>query len=165
MSTTSWPTGWNELAALARDPIDHYVALHRSIDDSVDPVIVELCRLRIATLIGADALRSLRRPKAIASGLTEEKISALASWPTSPLFSTAERACIALAEQFCMGAFTVSDADVSAVLEHLSPDECYALVNGVWVIEALSRMMVVMGVDPDPTALGLVPATRAQELS
>jgi alkylhydroperoxidase family enzyme len=146
------------LAALARDPIEHYLALYQAIDDVVDPVIVELCRLRIAALVGAREHLALRRPKAAAAGLTDEKIAALASWPTSPMFSAAERSCIALAEQFCMGAFTVTDADVGAVLEHLSADECYALVNGVWVIEALARMTVVMGVEPDPLALGLVPA-------
>ena len=58
-----------------------------------------------------------------------------------------------------MGAYTVTETDVTAVLEHLSADECYALVNGVWVMEAVARMTVVMGVDPDPHALGLVPAS------
>jgi alkylhydroperoxidase family enzyme len=159
VSATSWPTDWSQLAALSPESVEHFAALHQAIDDSVDPVIVELCRLRIARLIGAPALLSLRRPKAAVAGLTETKIAALASWPESPLFSTAERACIALAEQFCMGAYTVTESDVAAVLEHLSADECYALVNGVWVMEALARMTVVMGVDPDPHALGLVPAS------
>ncbi|MEO5841019.1 MAG: carboxymuconolactone decarboxylase family protein [Acidimicrobiales bacterium] len=159
MTATSWPNDWNELAALSRDSVEHYVALHQVIDDSVDPVIVELCRLRIAGLTGARAHASLRRPRATDAGLTEAKIAELARWPESPLFSAAERACLALTEQFCMGAFTVTDADVAAVLEHLSADECYALVNGIWVMEAVARMTVVMGVDPDPQVLGLVPAT------
>ena len=159
MTATSWPTDWNQLAALASESVEQLVALHQAIDDSVDPVIVELCRLRIAGLIGARAHASLRRPKAVTAGLTEAKIAELARWPESPLFSAAERACIAIAEQFCMGAYTVTDADVAAVLEHLSADECYALVNGIWVMEALARMTVVMGVDPDPLALGLVPAS------
>jgi alkylhydroperoxidase family enzyme len=165
VSRTRWPADWSELTSLARDPIEHYAALHQLIDDSVDPVIVELCRLRVATLVGAHALTGLRRTKAIDAGLTEEKIAALPSWPTSPLFSAAERACLALAEQFCMGAFTVSDADVEAVLAHLDPDECYAFVNGVWVSEAMARMSVVMGIDPDPPALGLVRASPALEPS
>ena len=158
MTATRWPTNWNELAALASESVEQYVALHRVIDDSVDPVIVELCRLRIASLVGASAHLSLRRPKAVAAGLTEAKIADLARWPESPLFSAAERACLAIAEQFCMGAYTVTDADVAAVLEHLNADECYALVNGIWVMEALARMTVVMAVDPDAHALGLVPA-------
>jgi alkylhydroperoxidase family enzyme len=159
VTATRWPTDWNELAALARESVEQLVALHQVIDDNVDPVIVELCRLRIAGLIGARAHLSLRRPRAAAAGLTEAKIAALAHWPESPLFSASERACLALAEQFCMGAYTVTEADVAAVLEHLSADECYALVNGVWVMEAVARMTVVMGVDPDPHALGLVPAS------
>jgi len=162
MTTTSWPTDWNEFAALASEPVEQLVALHQVIDDSVDPVIVELCRLRIVGLLGARAHLSLRRPKAAAVGLTEAKIAALARWPESPLFSAAERACLAIAEKFCMGAYTVTEADVTAVLEHISADECYALVNGIWVMEALARMTVVMGVDPDPRALGLVPANRLE---
>ena len=158
MTVTSWPTDWNELAALASESVEQLVALHQVIDESVDPVIVELCRLRIAGLIGARAHLSLRRPKAAAAGLAEAKIAELARWPESPLFSAAERACLAIAEQFCMGAYTVTEADVAAVLEHLNADECYALVNGIWVMEALARMTVVMGVDPDPNALGLIPA-------
>ena len=158
MTETSWPTDWNELAALAREPVEQLIALHQVIDESVDPIIVELCRLRIAGLIGAQTHSSLRRPKATAAGLTEAKIAELPRWPESPLYSAAERACLALAEQFCMGAFTITDADVAAVLEYLNADECYALVNGIWVMEALARMTVVMGVEPDPQALGLVPA-------
>ncbi|HUP73900.1 MAG TPA: carboxymuconolactone decarboxylase family protein [Acidimicrobiales bacterium] len=165
MTATGWPTDWNELAALAREPVEQYVALHQLIDDSVDPVIVELCRLRIAGLIGERAHLSLRRPKAATAGLTEDKIAALAQWPQSPLFSAAERACLALAEQFCIGAFTVTDADVAAVLEHLDADQCYALVNGIWVMEALARMTLVMGVEPDPHTLGLVPANERSELT
>lgn len=162
MTATSWPTNWHELAALASEPMDELAQLHQVIDDSVDPVIVELCRLRIAHLLGAGSHETLRRPKATAAGLTEDKIAALSRWPESPLFTPAERACLAFTEQFCMGAYTVTDADVAAMLEHLSADECYALVNGVWVMEAVARMTVVMGVEPDPRALGLVP--RLEEL-
>ena len=160
VTATSWPADWNELAALAPASVEQLVSLHRLIDQHVDPVIVELCRLRIATLMGARAHLALRRPQATTAGLTEAKIAALAKWPESPLFSAAERACLALAEQFCMGAYTVTDDDVNAVLEHLDADECYALVNGLWVMEALARMTIVMGVEPDPHSLGLVPANN-----
>jgi alkylhydroperoxidase family enzyme len=162
VTVTGWPIRWDELTALARESFAGYTELHRMIDSSVDPVIVELCRLRIVGLVGAHAQTSWRRPSAIAAGLTEAKISALADWPSSPLFTAAERACLAFAELFCMGAFTISDADVSAMLEHLDADQCYAFVNGVWVVEAMARMAVVMGVDPDPQALGLVPRAETE---
>jgi alkylhydroperoxidase family enzyme len=165
VTATSWPADWSELAALAPPPVEQLVALHQLIDEHVDPVIVELSRLRIAALIGARAHLSLRRPKATAAGLSEAKIASLARWPESPDFSAAERACLAFAELFCMGAFTVTDADVSAMLEHLSADECYAFANGVWVMEALARLTVVMGVEPDPQALGLVRLGERMESS
>lgn len=158
-SAAAWPSDWSSLTALAAEPIERLVELHDAIDASVNPVIVELCRLRIATLHDAPWHLGMRRAKAAAAGLTEEKIAALADWHRSPLFTDAERACLALAEQFCLGAYTVSEADVDAVLQHLSPGECFALVNGLWVIEAVQRMGIVMGVDPDPAAFGLTPAT------
>ena len=160
-SVPGWPSDWSALATMAEQPFAELCTLHQAIDESVDPVIAELCRLRIAKLVGSLSHQRLRRTKATTAGLSEEKIASLADWPTSPLFSAAERACLALAEQFCFGAFTVSDADVSAVLVHLSVDECYALVNGLWVFEAMQRMSIVMGVDPDPAALGLHPETTS----
>lgn len=163
VTATTWPTDWNELAALASEPIEQYVALHQLIDNNVDPVIVELCRLRIAGLVSEHTQLALRRPKASAAGLTEDKIAALAQWSDSPLFSAAERACLALAEQFCIGAFTVTDADVAAVLKHLDADQCYALVNGIWVMEALARTTVVMGIASDPHTLGLVSVNERSE--
>jgi alkylhydroperoxidase family enzyme len=156
--TPAWPVDWSALASMAEQPFADLCTLHQAIDESVEPVIVELCRLRIAKLMGSQWHLGMRRVKAQAAGLGEDKIAALADWPTSPMFTEAERACLALAEQFCFGAFTVSDADVDAVLRHLSVNECYALVNGLWVFEAMQRMSIVMGVDPASEALGLHPA-------
>lgn len=152
---TRWPGDWAGLTAMASDPIERFVELHAAIDDHVDPVIVELCRLRIAALLGSRRALALRRTNARTAGLTEDKIDALAGWVESPLFSPAERACLTFAEQFCLGAYTVTEAHVAALLEHLSPDECYAFANGVWVMEAMQRMAIVMGVDPDLSDLGL----------
>lgn len=53
----------------------------------VDPVLVELCRLRIAQLVESAFDQSLRYRRAVEAGLTEEKVQALTDYPTSDLFS------------------------------------------------------------------------------
>ena len=62
---------------------------------SVSPVTLELCRLRMATLLGSAAALTERSPAAaMNAGLTEERIGRLPRWPTDPSFSTEERVCI-----------------------------------------------------------------------
>ena len=74
---------------------------NRSIE-RVDPVLIELCRLRMATLLGSKLDLSLRYKPATEAGLTEEKVRELSSYYKSPLFTERERRCIDFAEQFAL---------------------------------------------------------------
>ena len=68
---------------------------------SVRPQILELCRLRTATLLGnAVAWNEPRSPAAVAAGLDETMVDELSTWATNPAFDAAARACIGLAEQY-----------------------------------------------------------------
>jgi alkylhydroperoxidase family enzyme len=80
---------------------------------SVSPVTLELCRLRMATLLASTAASSERTPAALSAGLTEERIGRLAHWPTDPSFSDEERVCIAFVERFLIDHDQISDADVA----------------------------------------------------
>jgi alkylhydroperoxidase family enzyme len=120
----------------------------------VDPVVLELARLRMAMLLEATDDLALRSSAAIDADLADDKIIALRDWATSPLFSPAERACIELAEQFVIDVQGVTDQQVHAVAEHLGSSQCYVFVNALWSMEALQRMCLVLGVRPDPEAIG-----------
>src|SRR4029450_5503836 len=72
--------------------------------DSVGPVVLELCRLRVAQLLGCQGELRLRYRPARAAGLGESTIALLERWPTAPVFSDAERACLAYAEAFVLAA-------------------------------------------------------------
>jgi alkylhydroperoxidase family enzyme len=115
-----------------------------------DPVLLELCRLRIATLLEFEAGLRIRSEQARGAGLTESKVESLNLWPTSPLFSERERACLALAEQMLMDASGMTDEIVDEVLEHLPPSECYALVQAVNAMETLQRGCLVLGIETSP---------------
>jgi alkylhydroperoxidase family enzyme len=149
------PTTWAAMLALAPDSLGALASTARTCWTALDPVVLELCRLRMATLLRAAPDLELRSPAAAAAGLDEAKIAELPQWPSSPRFSPAERAAIALAEQFVIGAYTVTDEQVSAVTDTSSPDQCYTLAQALWAFEALQRTCLLFGIKPDPDALGL----------
>lgn len=152
------PTDWDAIAAILPRAATAVADLHRTVWTLADPVLLELSRLRLATLLGFEAGLRLRSDRARAAGLGEEKIAGLASWPTSPLFSARERACLAFTEQFLLDANGVTDDLVAGVLEHLSPAECYGFVNAVSAFETLQRGSLTLGLDPSPEADWLLPA-------
>src|SRR5438132_4401755 len=93
-------TDWDRLAALCPDPFDALSGLAAAAWESADPVLLELARLRIATLLRNTGELERRTVKARDAGLDESKVADLAAWPTSPLFTARERACLSLTEQF-----------------------------------------------------------------
>jgi alkylhydroperoxidase family enzyme len=110
-----------------------YMALYSYVLRQADPVPVELCRLRMAKLIGSKVDLRLRYLPARRAGLGEEKIDGLALWPASPLFSDRERACLAVAEQFCIDSSAIAADDLDRLQGHLDQHEL------AWFAMALSR--------------------------
>ena len=88
----------------------------------VSPVTLELCRLRMATLLGCAAALSERTPMAMDAGLTEERIGRLPRWPSDPSFSDEERACVGFVEQFVIDHNQISDDDVRQLTDLLTPE-------------------------------------------
>ena len=118
--------------------------------EETDPVVLELARLRIATLLGNDGELTRRTPAARDAGLTEDKIAAVPEWPTSSRFDARERACVSLAEQFVMDANGVTDEQVADVTEHLGAEGCYAFVQAVSVLETFQRACLTLGIEEVP---------------
>jgi alkylhydroperoxidase family enzyme len=148
-------TDWERVSALAPDAFAALADVHKTVRSRVDPVVLELCRLRMAMLLRSEADHRLRDPRAVRAGLAEEKVRALADWPTSQQFSPAERACLALAEQFVIDVTGVTDDLVDAVLTHLSAEDCYGLVSALWAFEAQQSLCLALGIEPEPTVLAL----------
>jgi alkylhydroperoxidase family enzyme len=115
----------------------------------VSPVLLELCRLRVAQLIGSNYALSIRTPEATAAGLTEAKIAALRQWPTSPLFDAAERACLAFAESYVIDAHSVTDEQCAELSRHLSGPELAALTTALAMFDAMARFETALDVLPE----------------
>jgi alkylhydroperoxidase family enzyme len=105
----------------------------------VDPVLLELCRLRIAGMLGARASLAARRPEARDAGLDESRIALLDSWWTSDRFHDAERACLRFAEQFALDPKQISDADAAAVVALLGDAGMVAFVEALAIFDGFAR--------------------------
>ncbi len=69
-------------------------------DRLVDPVVLELCRLRVGQLLGCESELAVRYAPEGVAPVTEEQVGALSQWPTSDRFDAPQRAALAFAEQF-----------------------------------------------------------------
>ncbi len=143
-------TDWDRLASAFPEAFDALSALFAATWDECDPVLVELARLRIATLLQNGPELTRRSSRAREAGLTETKVAELPAWPTSPLFTATERACLALTEQFVLDADGVTDAQVAEVTEHLGGAGCYAFVESLSALETLQRACLVLGIGTEP---------------
>jgi hypothetical protein len=129
-------TDWDRFATLCPDAFQALAGVVAAAEEETDPVLLELARIRIATLLGHTGELARRNAKARAAGLTEAKVANLPAWPTSPLFTTRERACLSLAEQFVM-TLTASPAHRR---RHRAPDSwLLRLRRAVSVLETFQR--------------------------
>lgn len=118
------PVGGDELRAL-------YEGLW---DAGVEPETLELCRLRMATLIGAAA----------EPAVDAELVAALPSWPTAPAFTDAQRAALAFAEQYVIDPHGFTDADGARLQEHFTDEQLATLTIAVATFDALARARAVL---------------------
>ncbi len=125
------------LARFAPEVRDVITNLHSELWQALDPEVLELCRLRIASLQGDD--REAARP-APGAPVAPEKAAAIGDWPDSPLFSERERACLAFTEQFVGDVAGVTQGDIDALLEHFSPGEVQAFTSALLALDQHQRL-------------------------
>jgi AhpD family alkylhydroperoxidase len=113
---------------------------------TVDPALLDLCRLRIAGLHGCE--EELLRVRVMGPG--DRRRAHLGRWREEvEAFSARERAALALAEKFALEPHGVSDDDVAALTSRLSPAEFVALAEGLAMSDGFARFQVVLGVGRD----------------
>lgn len=150
-------TDWDGLARRHPEAFEALAGVLAAAWEESDPSLLEMARLRIATLLRNAAELDRRNPGA---GVPEEKLATLPSWPTSELFSPRERACLAFTEQFVIDANGVTDEVVAGVTEHLGPEGCYVFAQAVSVLETFQRACLTLGIESVPT-LEEIAATAA----
>lgn len=107
---------------------------------SVDPVLLELCRLRVAMLLGCSNERATRTPAAVAAGLDEAAVDELADWHRSGRFGGVERAALAFTEQWVIDVAGMDDATVFALREQLGEQGLADFTSALLVVEQRQRL-------------------------
>ncbi|MFI5053008.1 MAG: carboxymuconolactone decarboxylase family protein [Acidimicrobiia bacterium] len=136
--------------------VDHrpeYAAALRAVDealwaqDVVDPIVLELCRLRIAQLLDSPDELARRTPTAVAAGLDEAMVSELRQWPTSDRFDARLRTCLGYAEQVLVDAQAVSDEQAAAVVAAMGDGGLLVLTYGCGFFETNARARIVLALE------------------
>lgn len=115
--------------------------------DALPAGTLELCRVRIAHLLGARHEQQVRLGAEV-PGL-EEKLGAVASWPDDPRFTATDRVCLAFAEQFVLDTQALDDPTAEAVRAEVGDRGLIALALGVGLAEGMVRAAVSLGEQPE----------------
>ena len=107
----------------------------------VDPVVLELCRVRVGQMVGAelpafcDAMRDAR------AALPAAKLADVGAWWHSNAFSDTERACLRFAERFALDPKGIGDDDATAVVAALGDAGTVAFVEALAILDGFSRFV------------------------
>lgn len=118
---------------------------HRQVVDEiwqgcVDPKILELCRLRMATLLGNERVwNQPRTAAAVAAGLDAALVDSLAQWPTDARFDDTTRMCLRLAEQYVIDVHGITDELVAQLAAAIGPDGVVTLTTALATWEITHR--------------------------
>lgn len=114
-------------------------------DRLVDPLVLELCRLRVAQLLGCSEELGVRYQAAIDGGLDEQMVERLAQWPTDAAFSEIQRAALAFTEQFVIDPHGIRGAIRDTLREHFTLPELVALTEALALFDGFARFRMVLG--------------------
>ena len=144
---------------------ERFRALYGSLwnPDVLDPTLLELCRLRIAAVLGCESEARVRFRDAMEAGLTEEKIAALPRYTSAPELSERERSCIAFAEQYVLDPHGLDDSDFARLRASLDSKQIATLTLAVAVFDALARFRLALGILPPETTSIVAGPGRAPE--
>ena len=107
---------------------------------ATSPRLLELCRVRIAILLGCAAEAEARTP---GGGVADDVLAAIRSWPTDPRFDPLDRACLAFTEHYVIDVASIDDDTVAAVREQLGDEGVANFVNALLVVEQRIRLRLV----------------------
>ena len=119
---------------------DQMIASHEAAWSATSPRLLELCRVRIAMLLGCEAEVAARTT---GSGVDSNLMSAVSSWPSDPRFDALDRACLAFTEQFVIDVASIDDDTVAAMHEYLTGDGVHNFVNALLVVEQRIRLRLI----------------------
>jgi AhpD family alkylhydroperoxidase len=107
----------------------------------------ELVSLRVSQINGCGWCVDMHTKEAAAAGETAVRLNLVAAWRETTVFTEAEQAALALAEEgtrLADASHGVSDETWAQVRKHYDDDQIAALVCGIAMINAANRMGVMV---------------------
>jgi alkylhydroperoxidase family enzyme len=130
----------------------------------LDPIVLELCRLRVAHLLGCESEQQVRYRPALDAGLSEEQVARLPAWPSDPMFTDGQRAALAFAEQFVIDVSGIDHELRDRVIDGYGQAGLVALCEVLALFDGFCRFRTILGVDiPESGASPLVVAGPASD--
>lgn len=114
---------------------------------TLSKTVRDLVELRASQINGCGWCVDIHTKEALAAGETPLRINLVAAWRHSSVFTEAERAALALAEEgtrIADAAEGVSDETWAEVRKHYDDDQIGALVCAIAMINAANRMSVIL---------------------
>ena len=114
---------------------------------SLPPSVQELAALRASQINGCGWCVDLHTKEAAAAGESAVRLSLVAAWREASVFTEAEQAALALAEEgtrLADASTGVSDETWALVRKHYDDDQVAALVGLVALINAANRLGVIL---------------------
>ncbi|HKN97309.1 MAG TPA: carboxymuconolactone decarboxylase family protein [Pseudonocardiaceae bacterium] len=135
----------NELAAkFSKRFANAALVIHQS---TLPRAVQELVSLRVSQINGCGWCVDMHTKEAAAAGETALRINLVAAWRESTVFTEAEQAALAFAEEGTRLADAydgVSDDTWAQLRKHYDDDQIAALVCGVALVNAANRMAVIV---------------------
>jgi alkylhydroperoxidase family enzyme len=120
----------------------------------VDPVLLELCRLRAAQLLHCEPELGIRYRVALEAGFDEAKFERLEEGSGSDAFDPTEGAVLALTEGFVLDPHGLADDDVRRVVALLGEQATVALIEALAIYDGFARFRSVLGIEEDDAQTG-----------
>ncbi|MFC9592290.1 carboxymuconolactone decarboxylase family protein [Streptomyces sp. NPDC056944] len=126
--------------------VKRFATTSLALEESTLPMSLrELVQLRVGQLNGCGFCVDAHAKEAAAAGETAVRLSLVATWRHSTVFTEGERAALALAEEGTrLDERGVSDETWAAVRKHYDDDQIGALVCLIALINAATRMNVIV---------------------
>lgn len=139
MSLAEGPTELDQVWGLRKAYYEIFMTDYAKSLARLDPILVELCRLRIAQMVESEFDLGLRYKAAVDAGLTPAKVAAITDYPTSELFTERERVILEFTEQWVIQSSSITDDDTDRVQTVITPAEFMYLCKALSVMDQFAR--------------------------
>jgi AhpD family alkylhydroperoxidase len=153
-----------DITKLDPDAYRHLLDMEALIARHVEPTLYHLIKLRASQINGCAFCLQMHTDQALRHGESVERMTALAAWHESPLFSDEERAALAWVDELTLIAEThAGNAAFTALKAHFNDEEIGWLILAVVQINGWNRIAIASRAQYDPKMFTAPAAGKAME--